>query len=50
MLGFFSACSIHCVSSGVRVRRKFPSVILRWTPFVFFNKFRDLVIGDLVQS
>ena len=49
-VGMFLACNIHCVSNGVDVRRKSSNVLLRWIPLVVFNRNKDLVMDDLVQS
>ena len=48
-VGIFCAWRIHCVSSGVRRRGDFSSV-LRWAPLVVWSRYSVVVSGDLIQS
>ena len=49
-IGMFLACYIHCVFNLVGMRDKSFNVFLRWIPLVVFNKNKEFLIGDLVQS
>ena len=48
MFVVFCVCLIHCVSSGVRKRRNFASVVFKWAPLVVVIRYNVFVIGDFI--
>ena len=49
-VGIFLVCNNYCISNGVGVIMNSSSVFLMWNPLLVWSRFKDLVIGDLVQS